>query len=90
MVHSSQGEAKVRSRLKELVAKRETQTGQRIRQSDIAEATGLNPNTISRWMSPEPFERFETKALVKLCDWLECEVGDLLYIDRTRNEGDAV
>lgn len=83
MAHSSQGEAKVRSRLKELVAKKEMMSGQRIRQADIAERTGLNPNTISRWMSPEPFERFETKALLKLCDWLECEVGDLLYIDRS-------
>jgi DNA-binding Xre family transcriptional regulator len=83
MVSSSQGEAKVKSKLKELVAKREMETGQRIRQADIAKATGLNPNTISRWMSPVPFDRFESKALASLCEWLGVEPGDLLYIDRS-------
>lgn len=86
---SSQRDPKLKSKLKELVAERERITGYRIRQTDIAAATGLNPNTISRWMSPEPFDRLEAKALTRLCTWLNCDVGTLLYIDNghTENHG---
>lgn len=71
----------VRSRMNQLIASRELELGRRIKQIEIAEETGLNPNTISRWMNPKPFERLEVEPLVKLCAWLECEIGDLLYID---------
>jgi putative transcriptional regulator len=76
------GNVTIRSRLKILVAQKEIQERRKIRQNKIAEETGLNPNTISRWMSPMPFDRFEVEPTVKLCLWLGCELGDLLYIDR--------
>lgn len=77
-----EGELIVRSRLKELVTKREVEEGRRIAQKEICEATGLNPNTVSRWMSPIPFDRFESKPVVALCDWLGVSIGDLLIIER--------
>ncbi len=72
----------VRSRLKELVTKKEIELGRRIKQNEIAEQTGLNPNTISRWMTSQPMARIETEPAIKLCEWLDCELGDLMYIDR--------
>lgn len=84
MVNSEQsGGVIVRSRLKTLIAEREGQIGYRIQQKDIAEATGLRDATISRWMSPEPFNRIDVDVAGKLCNFLNCEIGDLLYIDRS-------
>lgn len=76
---------KIKSRLKELVARREHELGRRITQKEIGEETNLNPHTISAWMSPEPLTRIDEKSLIPLCGWLGCEIGDLLYID-TREE----
>lgn len=75
----------MRSRLKELVLKKEIERGDRIQQKEIAEATGLDENTISRWMSPKPFQKIDVKPIVELCKWLKCEVGDLLFIDYGSN-----
>jgi DNA-binding Xre family transcriptional regulator len=85
MVNSAkeQGEIIVRSRLKHLIADLETKRGRRIQQKDIAEATGLRDATISRWMSPEPFTKIDVKVAGELCKFLECELGDLLYIDHS-------
>lgn len=78
---NDEGEVTVHSRLKQLVAEREMKEGRRISQKEIAEETELDENTISRWMSPKPFQRLETKPLAKLCQWLDCGIGDLLYIE---------
>lgn len=74
-------QGRVRSRLKELVARREHELGRRITQKEIVVETGLNPNTISAWMSPEPMTRIDENSLVSLCGWLGCDICDLIYID---------
>lgn len=76
----------MRSRLKELVARRESEEGRRIHQREICTATGLNPNTISRWMSPEPFARLETRPLMLLVGWLGCKLDDLLVIEQRSSQ----
>ena len=82
MIQSEQkGGGHLRSKMKELVALRERQTGARIHQKDIVEATKLNPNTVSRWMSPEPISRIEETVVIPLCRFFNCELGDLVYID---------
>ena len=82
MVRSKKnGDGKVISRLNILVAEKESREGRRITQREIVAATGLNPNTVSRWMSPEPIEQFTSKTVVPLCRFLECQIGDLLHID---------
>jgi len=79
------GEHIVRSRLKELVTQKEIELGRRIPQKEICEATGLNPNTVSRWMSPVAFDRFEVKPLLALSEWLGVHVGELLSVERIRS-----
>lgn len=88
MIHSNpsdKGEGIVLSRLKELVAQKERQIGRKILQKEIAEATALTEHTIGRWMEPTPFDRLETKAVRRLCKFLDCQIGDLLYIDYSQN-----
>lgn len=83
MLISKTGGPVVRSRLKELVLKKEIERQERIHQIEIVEATGLKPGTISRWMSPKPFKKINSDVVLKLCQYLGCEMGDLLYIDRS-------
>jgi DNA-binding Xre family transcriptional regulator len=87
MIHSDKdlkGVGVVRSRLKEIVAQKERTVNRSIQQKEIAEVTGLTEHTISRWMRPTPFTRIETDVALKLCQYLNCELGELLYIDYNR------
>jgi len=72
----------LRSNLKQLLAKKEVELGRRITQQELAALTHLNRNTITRWMGPEPFERFESAPVIKLCTVLGCAIGDLVVIDK--------
>lgn len=82
MIPSVQGMFAVYSRLKLIITEKEQLLQRRISQTEIAAATGLDQNTISRWMSPKPLENISGKVLVQLCKYLDCEVGDLLHIER--------
>lgn len=84
MVNSDKkGEFAVRSRLKQLILEKEVALGDRITNKSIAAETGLDENTISRWMSPKPFHHISTVPITALCKYLDCEIGDLLYVDRS-------
>jgi len=61
------------SQLRRLVLEREQRERRKIDQIDIARETGLTPNTVSRWMGFEPFERIEVKAMVALARYLGLE-----------------
>lgn len=85
MVNSEkQGGSVVRSRLKELVARMEQEKGETITGEMIAEATGVNVGTVSRWMQPKQLQRIDGDVAARLCDFLGCELGDLLYVDRSK------
>jgi DNA-binding Xre family transcriptional regulator len=81
MLPSDSGGITVRSNMKQLVLLKEVERGDRIQQTEIAEATGLDANTISRWMSPKPLNRIDSSVIVKLCQYFNCGIGDLLYLD---------
>lgn len=86
-VHSSatKGDWTLHSRLKELVAERERKEQRRIHQKQIAEEAKVSEMAVSRWMRPEPFMKIEVEVATKLCKWLGCEIGDLLYFERSLN-----
>lgn len=49
--------------------------------SDVAKATGINRGTITR-LYKETFTRLDADVLEKLCEYLECDVCDLLeYVE---------
>ena len=43
----------------------------------LGKATGLHPNTISK-LKHKPPVRLEMETLIRLCDALDCQPGDLL------------
>lgn len=71
----------MRSKLKERITARERELGRRINQLEIAQATGINPNTISRWMAPTPFKRIEAEVVVPLCKYLDCGLDDIIELE---------
>ena len=80
MLESNQtgGRLVLKSRLKELVTEKEREWGRRIYQKEIATVTGLSENTITRWMSPEELEAFSGNTVASICDFFNCQPGDLL------------
>lgn len=87
MVDLQQGEWTVHSNLNQLVLQRMVERGEVIRQIEIARATGIDKNTIARWMSNEPLKTINASVVVALCSYLNCDVGDLLVIDRGGQRG---
>jgi DNA-binding Xre family transcriptional regulator len=67
----------VRNRFKILLAQKEARDGREYSYEDIYDATGISPTTISAY-SKNRIGRFDAVTLVKLCDFLECSIGDLL------------
>ena len=53
-----------------------------ITQQEIATATGIPQGTVSRWVG-DKVDRLDKNIMVKLCDYFECDISDLLYLDRT-------
>ena len=56
--------------------------------TELASAAGLAYNTAWRWWNDDPgITRIETDVLIKLCNLLACEPGDLLIRkDLTNND----
>lgn len=68
----------MRSRLKEIVTAMEVEQKRRIEGKEIAKETGLDENTISRWMSPEPFKTIRVNVLVALCAYTKRDFAEML------------
>jgi transcriptional regulator with XRE-family HTH domain len=55
-------------------------------QVDIAKATGVSQSMISRIITNQvKIENVAYGVLVALADWLECDVKDLAYREKTKN-----
>ena len=67
----------IRNRFKILLAQKEVRDGRDYTYIDINEATGIAPNTISNY-AKNRVTRFDSVTLMKLCDFLECDLADLL------------
>jgi DNA-binding Xre family transcriptional regulator len=64
-----------------LLAYKEQQEGRRIPNKEIAEAVGVNEHTVSRWVKNE-VNMINVQVLEAFCNYFECDVGDLLYMER--------
>ena len=69
--------AKIRNRFKILLAQKESRDGRNYSYDDIYQATGISPTTITSYAKGR-VARFDEVTLIKLCDFLECDLGDLL------------
>jgi DNA-binding Xre family transcriptional regulator len=79
---------KARNRLLLLIQERERQIGRRVRQRDIARHVGVADHTIMSWIRNE-VTRFDSIMLEGLCDFFDCELGDLLYFEWVEDESES-
>ena len=70
----------LKHRLLELVQERERKQGYRIKQHDIAKAIGVTDHTIANWIRND-VTRFDKHVVEGLCEYFNCDIGDLLYFD---------
>lgn len=73
----------LRNRLLDLVTAKERNLRRRISQKELALLVGVSEPLISRWMKNQ-VKQFDGEVIEKLCAYFECEVGDLLYIEREK------
>lgn len=71
----------LKNRVLILLTEKERQLGRNISLSEVARATELSIGVISRWFKNE-VDRFDGPVIEKLCDYFECDLCDLLYIER--------
>jgi DNA-binding Xre family transcriptional regulator len=72
---------KLQNRLLHLITEKERRRGKRITQTEIASAVGVNNHTVAAWLSENfPPTKIDVRVLERLCDYFECDVGDLLYM----------
>lgn len=68
-----------------LLTQKEQRENRRIKNVEIAQATGISIPTILRWIRGE-VTKFETPVLESICNYFECDIGDLLYFEETDSE----
>jgi len=71
---------KLKNRLATLIEEKQKE-GKVITQDKLAAETGVSQSAISRWMG-QKVDRFDADIIEKFCVYFDCDVGDLLYIDR--------
>jgi putative transcriptional regulator len=72
---------KITNRFKKMLLKKEYELGRRITIEEISNATGIAPSTLSAWSS-NGLTSYKAVTLIALCDYFDCEVGDLLVYER--------
>jgi DNA-binding Xre family transcriptional regulator len=70
----------VRSQLLTLLATKEQAQGKRISLKQVARETGLRPYTIYGFAN-NTLKEYPADAITRLCEYLSCEVGDLLKLE---------
>ncbi len=64
-----------------LLSQKEQLEGRRIRNNEIVQAVGVNEHTVARWPK-EDVSKIDVPVLEGFCNYFNCDVGDLLYIER--------
>ncbi len=72
---------RLRTRFLILLAHKEQGQGRRITNKEIAEAVGVNEHTVARWIKND-VNKIDVPVLEAFCTYFECDVGDLLYMER--------
>jgi putative transcriptional regulator len=52
--------------------------------SQLSKETGLSRPTLTKIYENETF-RVEFETVEKLCDFFDCDISDLMYVDKTEN-----
>jgi putative transcriptional regulator len=67
----------IQNRLKVLLAEKELRENRKLTYRTVAKETGLAIGTLTAYMTQQ-VNRFDKSTLETLCEYLSCDVGDLL------------
>jgi DNA-binding Xre family transcriptional regulator len=79
--HRTVAAPKLKTHFPALVAQKQLHDGRHYTGKEIAEATNTSSSTISRLMGGNA-EQLSMKTLEVLCRWLDCDVRDIVYLER--------
>ena len=71
---------RVYNRFKVLLAEMEIKEDKKISYEEIKVETGIAASTISAWATNR-VKRYDADTIAALCDYLDCEVGDLIVYE---------
>jgi putative transcriptional regulator len=66
----------VRNRILALMGEKQAKTNKTVNQAEVAEFVGMSPQAFSKWVNNE-VRSYSDEVLDKLCDFFECEPGDI-------------
>ena len=72
------------NRFRELLAIKERREGRNISQRVAAKEMGLAKTTVDRYARNE-VSRYDEPIVLAMCEYLECELGDLLVIENVES-----
>lgn len=81
--------AQIRNRFRILLAQKELRDDRRYTYDDIYEATGIGPGTLSSY-AKNTVTRFDEKTLIALCDFLECELAELIEYPSVQSQQNSL
>lgn len=67
----------IKTKLKILISQKEYREGRRLSYRTVAEESGIPLSVLADYASSK-VRRFDVNTLQKLCEYLECQPGDLL------------
>ena len=76
----------LKCRLRILMEEKRQRTGQRVTYRGISRATGISPNTLSALAQPELPKLVGISVIDRLCDYFDCDVGDLFVHVKDQDE----
>lgn len=74
--------------LKQLIQDKESRENRSLTIQTIAAETGLNYATVSNWIKNR-VDRAELTTIARLCDYFNCDPGDLLLKIETSEQAEA-
>jgi DNA-binding Xre family transcriptional regulator len=75
----------LRNRVMLFLQEKERNENRRISSSEVARAINVSPSTIGSWIRNE-VTKIEAHVLIGLCDYFECKIEDLIYIEEVESE----
>jgi DNA-binding Xre family transcriptional regulator len=76
---------RIKNRLLELLAIKGRTEGKRYSQREVAETLGLSKVAVDRFARNET-TRFDEHVVLKMCEFLDCGIADLLIIEEVPDE----
>ena len=68
----------MQNRLLALMGEKQAKMNKSVSASDVADAVGISRQGIHKWIHNQ-IASYPAETLDKLCEYFECEVGDILY-----------